>query len=384
MASLESLPADQRAVIQLVLQRGRSYDDIAAMLSIDRAAVRQRALDGFDALGPSNSIQAPQRALLTDYLLGQLPPKVAEQVHERLAASPPDRAWARVIASEIGTLATEALPEIPAAAAPKAPAQSRPESRQQGPSEPRTRPVPAPRPTPAARPGDQADWDRESLAEAGEAGAAGGGFAADRRTAGGTDAQPGGGPERRVSLADRTTKQDSSRRGGAILLAVLGAVIVAAILVTILTSGGSSPKRSAKTTASRTGSTTTTGTGTTKTSTKAKLLHQVNLTSPTGSKAAGIADVIAEGSQVGIVLEAQGVPANTAHNAYAVWLDTPGGASKFIGFVDARVGKTGKLETEGPLPAQATKYKELLVTLETERKPTSPGTIVLEGPFRES
>ena len=54
MASLDSLPADQRAVLQLVLQRGRSYDDIAKLLSIDRAAVRQRALAALDALGPGD------------------------------------------------------------------------------------------------------------------------------------------------------------------------------------------------------------------------------------------------------------------------------------------------------------------------------------------
>jgi hypothetical protein len=52
MASLDSLPADQRAVLQLVLQRGRTYDDIAKLLSIDRTAVRQRALAALDALGP--------------------------------------------------------------------------------------------------------------------------------------------------------------------------------------------------------------------------------------------------------------------------------------------------------------------------------------------
>src|SRR5581483_3559712 len=51
MASLDSLPPDQRAVLQMVLQRGRSYDDIAEMLSIDRASVRRRALEAFDELG---------------------------------------------------------------------------------------------------------------------------------------------------------------------------------------------------------------------------------------------------------------------------------------------------------------------------------------------
>ncbi|HET9719095.1 MAG TPA: sigma factor-like helix-turn-helix DNA-binding protein, partial [Solirubrobacteraceae bacterium] len=113
MASLNSLPADQRAVIQLVVQQRRSYDEIAAMLSIDRAGVRQRALDAFDALGPENSIPAPQRALLTDYLLGQLPHRVADQVHDGIADSPAERAWLRVIASEVTGVATVELPPIP-------------------------------------------------------------------------------------------------------------------------------------------------------------------------------------------------------------------------------------------------------------------------------
>ena len=52
MGALDNLPPDQRAVLQMVLQRGRSYDEIASVLSIDRAAVRQRALDGFDAITP--------------------------------------------------------------------------------------------------------------------------------------------------------------------------------------------------------------------------------------------------------------------------------------------------------------------------------------------
>src|SRR5947209_3677328 len=78
MASLESLPPDQRAVLQLVLQRGRSYDEIAQMLKIDRAAVRQRALAALDAIGPDTRVDPERRALITDYLLGSLPPRVQE------------------------------------------------------------------------------------------------------------------------------------------------------------------------------------------------------------------------------------------------------------------------------------------------------------------
>ena len=113
MASLDSLPADQRAVLDLVLQRGRSYDDIARLLAIDRAAVRARALAAFDAIGPDTGLAPESRALITDYLLGQLPDRVAEQTHDRLAESPYERAWARVLASELGPLASNPLPEIP-------------------------------------------------------------------------------------------------------------------------------------------------------------------------------------------------------------------------------------------------------------------------------
>src|ERR1700757_568460 len=113
MGSLETLSPDQRAVLDLVLQRGRSYDDIARLLAIDRAAVRARALAAFDELGPDTGIAAESRALIADYLLGQLPERVAEQTRERLARSPYQRGGARVVPSELGSMAAEPLPEIP-------------------------------------------------------------------------------------------------------------------------------------------------------------------------------------------------------------------------------------------------------------------------------
>ena len=115
MASLETLPADQRAVLQMVLGRGRGYEEIGKMLSIDRAGVRDRALAALDALGPETSVPDLQRHLITDYLLGQLPAGVAEQTREHLSSSPTERAWARVVASELAPLASEPLPEVPSA-----------------------------------------------------------------------------------------------------------------------------------------------------------------------------------------------------------------------------------------------------------------------------
>jgi hypothetical protein len=86
---------------------------------------------------------------------------------------------------------------------------------------------------------------------------------------------------------------------------------------------------------------------------------------------------------LGMVIYAQGVPANGAHNAYAVWLYNSPTSHEFVGFVPTLVGKNGKLVTEGKLPADAAAYHHLLITLETQRSPTEPGDIVLSGPFRE-
>jgi hypothetical protein len=341
MASLDSLPADQRAVLQLILQRDRTYDDIAAMLSIERSAVRQRALDALNALGPSTGIPADQRALIADYLLGQLPQRIAERVHEHLAVTPTERAWARVLAGELAPLSNGPLPEIPSA---------RPQARATDPAGP--------------------DWDLEAEA--------------DEARMQGSEA-PG--------VAPRAAGPPSSRRGGAILLGGFAAVIVAAIVVVILITGGSRPSLAARHDGSLTSRSHTSGAGVTSggsttasATTKPKVLAQLTLHCRSrcdGHKTLGIVQVVAEGSAVGIVLIADHMPPNTRSNAYAVWLASSR-KSRLVGFVGARVGKRGVLETEGVLPSDASRYHSLLVTLESSEHPVKPGKVILSGPFSET
>src|SRR5436305_2320184 len=199
MASLESLPADQRAVLELVLRRGRNYDVIAELLSIDRAGVRERALAALDALGPQTGVPAERRALITDYLLGALPGRVADDVRDRLANSPSERAWARVVASELQPLASGPLPEIP----PKA-------AREEG------EPVAA-APEAAAEPERPARSPRPPRAR-------------------------GAGP----------SGPRVSRTGGAVLLAAGAAIVIAVVLVLVLSGGGSSKKPASAASKSRT------------------------------------------------------------------------------------------------------------------------------------
>ena len=353
MASLDSLPADEKAVLSLVLQRGRSFDEIAALLSVDRAGVRQRALNAFDALGPESPVDPLTRGLITDYLLGQLPPAVAERVSSSLAANPSERAWARVVAAEIAPLATGSLPEIPAAGATATPPTSR-------------------RVTPVA-PADAGDG--EDFFEA-------------------ADTLPpvatGAGAETGAEDATGAETPPTSRRGGAILLGLIALAVVVVVVVLLVTGGSSKPKHATATTAAAPAPTSSVASTTTTagSSTSVTPLHQINLISPNSTKGReGAADVVRASGKLGLVIVAEGLAANTK-NAYGVWLyNSKSGAAKFLGFYSQQVTSTGStkgdLEAEDALPSNATSYNELLLTLETSEKPTKPGTIVLQGTFAE-
>jgi Sigma-70, region 4 len=353
MAPLDNLPPDQRAVLQMVLQRGRSYDEIANMLSIDRSAVRQRALDGFDAIAPAAVIPGPERALVTDYLLRQLPDKVADQVYTYLEASDADREWALAVAAKIEPLTSGGLPEIPVGA---------PLGADDGPDG-----------------GLEQDSDPPAV---------------DPEVASGS-------PERRPvraeavvinalastpSPAPSSQSPPSSRRGGAILLISIPVVIVLALIVgKVITSGGSSkPKPVAVSTQTTHSAATVSTTTTATTGASTPLLAQLNLNSPTGAQnTVGIAQVVRTKKGVGVVIDAEGLPPNTTHNAYGVWLYSSPTSHYFVGFVPTLVGKSGRMATGGQLPAGATRFNRILVTLETQSKPTTPGEVVLSGPFRE-
>ncbi|MFL5845271.1 MAG: hypothetical protein ACJ762_11295, partial [Solirubrobacteraceae bacterium] len=355
---------------------------------------RERALAAFDALGPNTRIPSGQRALITDYMLGQLPAKVADQTYERLSSAPADRAWARVIASEISSLAAEGLPEIPAGTARRS-------AEAAGDTVAREADAALAAAGAAAGAGAEADDDQPTKVRSTQRTRASGRGASRSRapvSVADDDAEEDGGEddERRIAPdygmdAPRAELGgESSRRGGAVLLA-LAALIVVVIVVVLVATGGSKDKKpstSAGTTPTTSTTSTTPTTPTTgTTTTQAHLVAQVNLTSPTpgaSSRTAGVAQVIKQGATTGIVIVAQGIPANTSHDAYAVWLYNSPSDNAFLGFVSQRVKKDGKLQTAGQLPANAAHFKQLLVTVETQAKPKAPAKIVLQGSLRLS
>src|SRR3954447_10146001 len=115
MSRFDSLPADQKAVLQLVLKQGKSYEDIASMLRMEPSAVRERARDALDALGPEEApgLTEQRQDEIADYLLGQQGGDAADDTHYFLEGSGAGRAWARVVGDELEQVAPGAVPEIP-------------------------------------------------------------------------------------------------------------------------------------------------------------------------------------------------------------------------------------------------------------------------------
>ena len=52
MATFDQLTDEQRAIVELVLQQGKSYDELADMLGIPEERVRERAREALAQLAP--------------------------------------------------------------------------------------------------------------------------------------------------------------------------------------------------------------------------------------------------------------------------------------------------------------------------------------------
>ncbi len=375
MAALSSLPPPQRAVLALVLEKGRSYAEIAGLLQLDRDAVRDRARLALDALGRAGATGPPpppdRRAAIGDYLLGQDPDAAAE-TRAYLEHTPAGRDWARAVTAELSLLDGTHLPAVPDEP-PPVPGADPP---MPGADRPRV-PVADP-PVPVADPPTPVT-DRPRV--------------------------PGADPP--TPVADRTPPAADppppaaapvSRRGGVLLLAGAALAVVAVVLaVLLLPGGGGSPHRrpaaAAPFAAGATTGTTATpapaapGAPTTSTTPApapatpaAGVAAQITLTAAAGTTARGLAAVIKRGSQRALAIAAGGLHPTSAHLAYGVWLFNSRADSQLIGFVPP-VKADGKISAAAALPTSAGRYHRLVLTQEAGTQATRPGRIVLSGPI---
>jgi hypothetical protein len=116
MARLDDLAPDHRAVLQLLLKQGKTYEDLAGLLRTDPDSVQGRAHDALVNLGPLGgaTLTASEQAEISDYLLGQQTASERASTRQMLETSADGRAWARIVAGELRPLAGDSLPEIPA------------------------------------------------------------------------------------------------------------------------------------------------------------------------------------------------------------------------------------------------------------------------------
>ena len=386
MSGLETLPPDQRAVLQLILTQGRGYAELAGLLKIDPAAVRTRAHAGLAALAPDPGagLSEPERARIADYLLGEQDEGERIVTLAQLGESAAASRWARALRDRLAPLARTPLPDVPAAAANGTPPYREPELvRPQPLVPPAAEPMsellrPQPLVPPAAEPVPELLRPEPLLPPASAPVAPPPPFR--RRSRAAFSAGPGA-----TARAARPPAQPS-RRGGAILLGAIA--LVAAIVVVILVAGGGgddSPPAASRPTTSTPARSTPARTSTTGAQTAGRVVAQVNLL-PTdaGGQALAVGLVQQQGSKRTIALRAQALPANGAQDIYAAWLQGAAG-TKLLGFVPTQVKANGTFTVSAPLPPNAADYDTVLVTRESiTTTPTQPGEAILSGALKLS
>jgi len=344
---LNALPPDQRAVVQLVLTRDRSYAEIAERLNISEDAVRARAHKGLSALAPDVELPADKLAQIADFLLGQQNGKPRQATRRLLRSSNGAREWAETVHTQLAEVKGASLPDLP-------------EVKQ----EPAAAPV-SPDPDPA----DETDVEAEDPAPLDDEPAAPAPRPRPLRDKPRTPAASGPAAPGATAVAAA-----SSRLGGAVLIGLATVAIVVVVLVLFVFKGDDEkPSASASATTTPTASATPAPVG------------EIKLAAAKGATGSGVMRLYTAEQQLAFTLEGTGVPANKANEAYAVWFTSPGGAAQRLGFAQP-VGANGQLGTTGPrtedldkFPRWLATFKQIVVSRETDGKAKKPGPVVLVG-----
>src|SRR4051794_16053844 len=115
MATFDKLSAEQRAIIELVLQRGKTYSELSDLLGMPETRVRELARDALVSLSPvsASRVEEDWRGQLADYVLGQQTGPESTATRGHLRRSEPARSWARSLLDSLDSLYEGELPTIP-------------------------------------------------------------------------------------------------------------------------------------------------------------------------------------------------------------------------------------------------------------------------------
>jgi hypothetical protein len=343
MATFDQLPAEQKAIIELVVQRGRSYQALADALQISQTRVRELARDALVELSPRTAarVDSEWRGQVADYLLGQQSGPESTATRSHLRRSESARSWAfSVLDSLDGLFGDGERPEVPepgdeesprrgrerkpAAAAAPAPTPERKPERKPEPRPAAARKEPLRKPEPEERP-----------------------------------ARAGGA----LSPAAQSALRRRRLIGGLATLVVVGAIVAGVLL---LTGGGDNKK---------TASTSTTST----TATQAKVIGQLPLKGlgKYAKSAQGIAVIAQRGNTPQLIMQAQ-LPPSQRRQAYEVWLYNS--VTDAVSLGASTANSKGQFQGQGQLPANWRRYKFVDVSLETiDSNLKHSGNSVLRG-----
>jgi hypothetical protein len=358
MATLDQLPPEQRAIVELVVQRGRSYETLAEVLQVPQARVRELAREALTELSPrtASRVDVDRRGQVADYLMRQQSPEEERATRDYLKQSESARAWALSLLDSLDPLyANGGAPSVPeaaaGAAADEAVAEPTVEDRLRTRERERVRKEPEPEeeePEAKPEPKRERERDREALS-----------------------------PEAESALRRRR-----------ILGAIAGVALLAGIVLAVLAIAGvfSSDKKSSSssTPASTTSSTTSTGSSTTAGQPPVQVVGGIAL-NPIGknNKSQGVAYVVQQGSQRYVVIQAKvpPLPNNQKVAAYEVWLYNSNTDARSLGaqYTNAQ----GVLQGRAPLPADVGKFKSIDISRElfADKNASHSNTSLLRGDF---
>jgi hypothetical protein len=342
VATFEQLPADQRAIIELVLKRGRSYDSLSDMLAMPSSRVRELARDALVELAPHTAgrVDPDWQAQVADYVLGQQSGAESAATQGHLRRSEPARAWLLSLMDSLDQLyANGSRPELPEA-------DDRPRARDRKGRERALTVVPS------------VDDDEAS----------------DKDDAKANDAKPAAAARAPSRGRDRDTLSPAAR---AVVRRrrIIGASAVLAILVLavlLLTGAFSSDKKSSDQASAK-------STNTTASTPPTQLVGELQL-NPVGNQpagTAGLAAIAVTGNKTQLAIQAK-LPPTKANQAYEVWLYNSPKDAVSIGA--QRTDAQGNYSGAGEIPSDFQKWKYVDVSLETiDRNAGHSGTSVLRG-----
>jgi hypothetical protein len=116
LATFDQLSDEQRAIVELVLKQGKSYDELSHMLGLPETRVRELARDALVDLAPitARGVEEDWRGQLADYVLGQQAGPEATATRGHLRRSEAARSWTRSLLDALEQLYPNGnVPAIP-------------------------------------------------------------------------------------------------------------------------------------------------------------------------------------------------------------------------------------------------------------------------------